>query len=268
MAFNYKQDYTSEFRIGETKTEKQQEFAIVTLIMKSIESGKYNSIEAFEAENKDFNTFKNNYKLNMALAHFTDFDKVDKTDGIIDNDEYLRIIDSLKKIIINKKNLDKSNIKETTIDEKNIATFKNGNETMFIQNNDRNKTLETQMKDYQESHLETQTSNVSKNTKNVINGLTQDNSMSLTFESLSEINQKNLTREQAEIYLAAKEYEQSLATPIKINLETGYITNDNDEVINRLVKEDGTVVVKNDNNEKENTNSFQKKLVIEGGYHE
>ena len=163
-----------------------------------------------------------------------------------------------------KQDFEKENIKTTKIDNKEYNSFKGDDKSYFIDNSDKNKSIEEQMKDLQSERESFQASNIRENTENMFKELeSRDDGFNLRY--LSEINYNNLNNEEKELYGIALMYQQDKNEPIRIDLNKGIII-DKANNISRIQKENGEFSIRNDEDPKENENvqerTYQKQMVL------
>ena len=222
MVYNFK-EYKAIF---DTPMKRSQELAISTKIMDLLNKNKYESLEEFIGKNPNYQIFLQNNNMENVVKHFGN---------------------TL---------IEEENIKTTNIDDKEYSRFKGEDRPYFIDNSDKNKSVEEQMKNMQGESESFQTSDIRKNTENMFKELeSRDDGFNLRY--LSEINRDTLNNEEKELYGIALLYQQDKNEPIRVDLNKGIIV-DKDNNISKIQKENEEFSIIGDENTKENENVQEK----------
>ena len=230
MVYNFK-EYKAIF---DTPMKRSQELAISTKIMDLLNKNKYESLEEFIGKNPNYQIFLQNNNMENVVKHFGN---------------------TL---------IEEENIKTTNIDDKEYSRFKGEDRPYFIDNSDKNKSVEEQMKNMQGESESFQTSDIRKNIENMFKELeSRDDGFNLRY--LSEINRDTLNNEEKELYGIALLYQQDKNEPIRVDLNKGIIV-DKDNNISKIQKENEEFSIIGDENTKENENvqekAYQKQMVL------
>ncbi len=251
MVYNFK-EYKAIF---DTPMKRSQELAASRKVMDLLNKNKYDSLEEFISKNTNYQNFLKNNRMENVVKHFG---------NTLTEEDYTRILENMRVLTKTKQDFEKENIKTTKIDNKEYNSFKGDDKSYFIDNSDKNKSIEEQMKDLQSERESFQTSNIRENTENMFKELeSRDDGFNLNY--LSEINYDMLNNEEKELYGIALMYQQDKSDPIRVDLNKGIIV-DKDNNIAKIQKENGEFIIKGDENTKENENvqekTYQKQMVL------
>lgn len=251
MVYNFK-EYKAIF---DTPMKRSQELAISTKIMDLLNKNKYESLEEFIGKNPNYQIFLQNNNMENVVKHFG---------NTLIEEDYTRILENLRVLTKTKQDFEEENIKTTNIDDKEYSRFKGEDRPYFIDNSDKNKSVEEQMKNMQGESESFQTSDIRKNTENMFKELeSRDDGFNLRY--LSEINRDTLNNEEKELYGIALLYQQDKNEPIRVDLNKGIIV-DKDNNISKIQKENEEFSIIGDENTKENENvqekAYQKQMVL------
>ena len=249
MVYNFK-EYKALF---DTPAKRQQELAIARKIMDLLNKNKYDNLEVFIDKNRNYQDFLKNNNMTNVVKHFG---------NTLKEDDYNRILENLKLLSITKQSFNKDIIKTTNIDDKQFNTLEGQDKTYFINNSDSHKTIEEQMNDLQPTEEQFQTSDPNKNTENLFKEL-ERRKQSLNPLLLSDINYYELNDNQRELFQIAYNYQQSINSTIKLDLNNQVMVDAENNII-KITKQNGeTKIQKEDNIEEkveEKGKSWQKQL--------
>ena len=257
MKYNYKTDYTHVF---DTPAKMEQENVIANKIMDLLNKNKYDNIDEFINKNTSYQDFLKNNELENVVKHFG---------NTLSEEDYNLILEKMKKITKLKKSFDEENIKTTKIDEKEYNSYKGSEKTFFLDNSNSHMSLESQMKELQSTEQKFQTTDIAKNTENIMQELEKNKKESFNLQTLNEINVDELNEDKKKMFYSAKEYELSSQSPIRIDLDKEVIVDKNDQIM-KLINDNGNIYIEGNNGikqdkiEKENnqtSKTFQKTLV-------
>ena len=242
-----------------TPNKRLEEKAIVERIMHILnESKKYNSLEDFYNKNRTIDEFKKNNNMDIVLKHFGQK---------INQEDYEKIIDSIKKLTEQKSSFDKEGIKTSTIEDKEYITYENDDEAFFLDNSYSDKSIEEQMSDLQKTSNEFQTSDTKENTKKMMEELRTNIKTELTLRYLTEINYEVLNTEQQKLFKFVFEYQQNSIGLIRVDLDEKVMVDEENNIMKiELVNDEFKIQNSKDkykeNNENENTINNDSKLSL------
>ena len=251
-------------RVINTPKKKMEERTIVEKIISLLNNNKYNSFEDFCSENSDLESFKTNNDLENVLKHFG---------NKLNQEEYEKILQSLKKMIEKKSTFDDSNIKTKHIDDNEYVSYNGKDEDYYLDNSYSNKSIEEQMRDIQKETPSFQTNDTKENTELIMKEMKEKKKINLILRYLNEINFEILTEEQQEIFKFAFSYQQQNSGLIRIDLDENVMVDENDNIM-KIEKIDGKLVINNGDqkynapkendtdNEIENTDEKSKNLSL------
>ena len=241
-------------RVMDTPNKKLEEKAIVERIMLILnEKKKYNSIDDFYESNQTIDAFKKNNNMDVVLKHFGEK---------LNQDDYVKIINSLKKLTEKKSDFDKDGIKTTNIEDKEYVTYKGNDEDFYLNNSYTDKNIEDQMHDLQQENVDFQTSDIKENTNRLMKELRKNKKLELTLRYLNEINYEVLNNEQQELFKYVFEYQKNINDLVRLDLDEKVLVDSNDNII-KIEKIDGQFKTINGNekysDDNLNTNNIEKK---------
>lgn len=243
MIYNYK-----EYRhVFDTPIKKQQEMVVVNKIMELLNNNKYDNIDEFAEKNQTYQDFLQNNKLENVVKHFG---------NTLNEEDFFKIVDSMKKLTNDKKQFDKSNIKTTTIGDKQYNYFKSADKEYFLDNSHSNMSIERQMEELQKTQQQFQTADQTKNAENMMVELEKSKKESINLKYLKEFDIELLTEKQKEIFNAATMLQIDMANPIKIDLDRQIIVDANNEIF-RIEKNNGEFFIIADNSETKSKENVQ-----------
>ena len=223
-------------RVMDTPNKMLEERAIVEKIMSILNMGKeYSSLESFYEQNKTFDEFKKKNNMDIVLKHFG---------NKLNQEDYEKIIDSLKKLTEQKISFDDENIKTTSIGENEYVSYTGEDENVYLNNSYSNKSIESQMSDIQKEMENLQTSDIKENTKRIINEMKKDKKIELILRYLNEINYEILNQEQQQLFKFAFDYQKNNNGLIRVDLDEKIMV-DNDENMMKIEKIDGEYQITN-----------------------
>ena len=196
MTYNFK-EYNTVF---DTPMKIQQELAISRKIMDLLNKNKYDNLESFIEKNKTYQDFLKNSNMQTVIKHFG---------NTLSEEDYIKIIENLRRLSMNKQNFEKENIKTTNIDNKEFNSFKSTDgKTYYIDNTGSNKKIEEQMEALQPTQEIFQTSDINKNTENLFEELDQKKE-NFNPIPLNQIEFDKLTNKEKMLFQAAYNYQQT-----------------------------------------------------------
>ncbi|MBQ9072493.1 MAG: hypothetical protein IJY25_04995 [Bacilli bacterium] len=246
MLYNFK-EYKPIF---DTPAKREQELAIARKIMDLLNKNKYDNLEEFIKRTNSYQDFLKNNNMTNVVKHFG---------NTLNEEDFTRILETLRILTKDKQDFEKDNIKTTDIEDKQFVSYQGQNKTYFIDNSRTDKSIENQMKDLQPTQQDFQTSDIKQNTENMFKELEQNKKENLKLHYLHEINFELLNNEQKELFQAANNYQQTIEGVIRVDLEKGIMV-DEENTIMKIEKENGEYVVKFDNDSPENEITEQKNI--------
>ena len=185
MVYNFK-EYKAVF---DTPMKRQQELAIARKIMDLLNKNKYDNLEEFITKNGNYQDFLKHNNMQIVIKHFG---------NTLKEEDYIKILENLRTLTIEKQKFEKENIKTVNIDDKQFNSFKGQDKTYFIDNSGENKSLEEQMKDLQSTQQKFQTPDQKQNTENMFKELEKKKD-TLNLQYLHDINYDLLSNEEKRI---------------------------------------------------------------------
>ena len=246
MTYNFK-EYNTVF---DTPMKIQQELAISRKIMDLLNKNKYDNLESFIEKNKTYQDFLKNSNMQTVIKHFG---------NTLSEEDYIKIIENLRRLSMNKQNFEKENIKTTNIDNKEFNSFKSTDgKTYYIDNTGSNKKIEEQMEALQPTQEIFQTSDINKNTENLFEELDQKKE-NFNPIPLNQIEFDKLTNKEKMLFQAVYNYQQTNNSSIRIDFSKEVIVDEKENIM-KLSTEDGQVkVIKEENGlEKEEVSEIEK----------
>lgn len=235
MVYNYK-EYSHVF---DTPAKKQQEMAIVNKIMELLNNNKYDNIEEFIAKNQTYQDFLQNNKLENVIKHFG---------NTLNEEDYLRIVDSMKKLTKDKQQFDKSEIKTTNIGDKQYNYFKSADKEYFLDNSHSEMSIERQMEELQKTQQQFQSSDKMQNTESMMKELEENKKESFNLKYLKDFEIDLLNEKQKKVFDAAIKFQLELAVPIRIDIDRQVIVDENNNIF-RLENNNGEFFLMGDKSE-------------------
>lgn len=249
MIYNFK-EYKPIF---DTPMKRQQELAISRKIMDLLNKNKYDDLEEFITKNGNYQDFLKKNGMQTIIKHFG---------NTLKEDDYIELLENLRKLTKTKKDFEKENIKTTNIDDKQFNSFKGENKTYFIDNSKNDKSIEDQMKDLQTTQQDFQTTDQKQNTENMFKELERKKE-GLNLNYLHQINYELLNNEEKLLFQIANDYQQNIDGTIRIDLKKGIIVDKLDNIM-KIEKNNGEFsIIKNENGvqkEEVQEKSYQKTL--------
>lgn len=243
MVYNYK-----EYRhVFDTPAKKQQEMAIVNKIMELLNNNKYDNLEEFTNKNQTYQDFLQNNKLENVIKHFG---------NTLNEEDYLRIIDSMKNLTNDKRQFDKSEIKTTNVGDKQYNYFKSADKEYFLDNSHSRMSIERQMEELQKTQQQFQTSDKTQNTENMMKELEENKKESFNLKYLKEFNRDHLNEKQKEVFDAAIKFQLELAVPIRIDIDRQVIVDEKNDIY-RIEKNNGEFFIMGDKSETKTQEKIQ-----------
>lgn len=246
MLYNFK-EYKPIF---DTPAKREQELAVARKIMDLLNKNKYDNLEEFIKRTNSYQDFLKNNNMTNVVKHFG---------NTLNEEDFTRILESLKILTNTKQDFEKDNIKTTNIEDKQFVSYEGQDKTYFIDNSRIDKSIEDQMKDLQSAQQNFQTSDMKQNTENMFKDLEQNKKEGLKLQYLNEINFDLLNNEQKELFQAANNYQQTIQGIIRVDIEKGIMV-DEENTIMKIENENGEYVVKFDNDPTENQITEQKNI--------
>ena len=221
-------------RVMDTPNKSLEERALVERIMSILnENKKYSSLEDFVKENATIDEFKKNNNMDVVLKHFG---------NRLNQEDYEKILNSLKKLTEQKLSFDKEGIKTTNIDDREYVTYEGKDENFYLNNSYSNKSIEEQMSDLQEEDKDLQTSDIKENTNRILESMKKDKKIELTLRYLNEINYEVLNEEQQQLFKFAFDYQKNSNGLIRVDLDEKIMV-DNDNNIMKIEKNNGELEI-------------------------
>ena len=240
-------------RVFDTPAKSQQEKVIVEKIMKLLNNNKYDNLDEFIAKNNNYQDFLKKNKMDYVVKHFG---------NTLGEEDYNKILSSLKSLTIEKNSFAKENIKTTTIDDRQFNSYKGENKTYFIDNSITDKKIENQMKDMQPTQESFQTNDAKKNTENMFKELESNKKEGLDLHFLNEINRDLLNKDEFDIYRCAVNYQVDNTFLVRLDIKKGVMVDEDDNII-KVENIDGKYVIKNENTDtKEKTDTKDKVMTL------
>ena len=237
-------------RVMDTPDKRLEEKAIVERIMLILnENKKFNSLDDFINKNKTIDEFKSNNNMDIVLKHFG---------NKLKQEDYEKILNSLKKLNEQKLSFDKDGIKKSNIEDNEYITYEGKDENIYLNNSYSDKSIEEQMKYLQEENSDLQTSDTKENTERIMKELKKDKKIELTLRYLNEINYEVLNEEQQQLFKFVFEYQKNLNELVRVDLDEKVMVDNNENII-KIEKIDGEFKFINSNEkysneEKDNEN--------------
>ena len=223
-------------RIFDTPSKKMEERTIVEKILSILnENDKYNSLENFYNDNMNFETFLKNNNLENVLKHFG---------NQLNQDDYDKIINNLRKMVEKKSTFDTDNIQKNDIDEKQYVTYNGKSDNYYLNNSYDNKSIEEQMEEIQRQTPYFQTSDTNENTELIMKEMKEKKKINLILRYLNEINFEILTQEQQDLFKFAFDYQQKNPGLIRIDLDESVMIDEKDNIM-KIEKIDGNYKIIN-----------------------
>ena len=220
-------------RAIDAPTKKLEERAIVEKIMSILnENKKYSSLEDFYNANSTIDEFKKNNEMENVLKHFG---------NKINQSEYEKIINNLKKLTEQKLSFDKDDINISQIDDKKYVTYEGKDEKFYLNDSYTDIGIDQQLSNLQKESTEFQTADTKENTELLMKEMKKNKKMDLILRYLNEINYEVLNEEQQELFKFAFEYQKNSTGLIRIDLDEKIMVDEKDNII-KLEKIDGKIV--------------------------
>lgn len=220
-------------RAIDAPTKKLEERAIVEKIMSILnENKKYSSLEDFYNANSTIDEFKKNNEMENVLKHFG---------NKINQSEYEKIINNLKKLTEQKLSFDKDDINISQIDDKKYVTYEGKDEKFYLNDSYTDIGIDQQLSNLQKESTEFQTADTKENTELLMKEMKKNKKMDLILRYLNEINYEVLNEEQQELFKFAFEYQKNSTGLIRIDLDEKIMVDEEDNII-KLEKIDGKIV--------------------------
>lgn len=220
-------------RAIDAPTKKIEERAIVEKIMSILnENKKYSSLEDFYNANSTIDEFKKNNEMENVLKHFG---------NKINQSEYEKIINNLKKLTEQKLSFDKDDINISQIDDKKYVTYEGKDEKFYLNDSYTDIGIDQQLSNLQKESTEFQTADTKENTELLMKEMKKNKKMDLILRYLNEINYEVLNEEQQELFKFAFEYQKNSTGLIRIDLDEKIMVDEEDNII-KLEKIDGKIV--------------------------
>lgn len=238
MIYNFKEYNKNEIRVfEETSSKGQQESKIVEVIFKLLNNNKYDNIDEFIVKNNNYQHFLKYHNCNNVVKHWS---------PQLTEQEYVNILNSIKKMTLLKQDFEKENIKTTKIDDNEYNSFKGEDKTYIIDNSNSDSTIEEQMKKIQDTSTNFQVSDMKQNTENMFKELeSRKNSFDLKY--LHEINTQALNNEEKNLFEIADNYQKNSNQVIKVDLKKAVMVDEQDNIM-KIQKENGKYSIKIDEN--------------------
>lgn len=245
-------------RVMDTPNRSLEERAIVEKIMSILNSNKkYSSLEEFYKANLTIDEFKKNNDMENVLKHFG---------NKLNQEDYEKIITSLRKLTVQKLDFDKNGINTTSIGDKEYITYEGKDEKFYLNNSYSNTTIEEQLKNLQQESSEFQTADIKENTNRLMKEIKEKKKIDLILRYLNEINYEVLNENQQKLFKFAFDYQQNTTGLIRIDLDEKVMVDEDDNIM-KIDELDGKLVITKEDqkyssseNEKEEQNKVEKKL--------
>lgn len=178
----------------------------------------------------------------------------------MNNEDYLKVLDKLKKFYDNQKQFNEENIKTTNIDDKNIITYKDGNNNVILDNSYSKKEVNEQLKDLQKTNSDFRTQNLNTNTNNMMKHMKEEKKEEIKPKLLKEININSLGEEEKKLYTTALLFQEQIHKPIKIDMYRKLIFDNDNNVYSMEKRDTGIIILPIKSNQK--SESLNKKAVV------
>lgn len=253
MEYNYKSDYNKH--VFDTPAKKEQEIVIVNKIMDLLNRNTYDNIENFITKNNTYEEFLKNNHLENVVKHFG---------NTLNDEDYSKILEQMKKITELKQSFNREEIKTTNLNSNEYNSYKGKEKTFFFDNSSSNMSLERQMEELQKTENKFQTIDSTQNTENMMKELEENKKQSLNLKYLNEIDYTLLNDEEKLLYEIVNKYQQSLPYVVKVDLEKKVIVDENDNIM-EIQNNNGEIsIISEHSNEKVHDvpqKTYQKKLI-------
>ena len=238
-------------RVFDTPAKSQQEKVIVEKIMKLLNNNKYDNLDEFITKNNNYQDFLKKNRMDYVVKHFG---------NTLSEEDYNKILGSLKSLTIEKKSFAKEDIKTTNIDDRQFNSYKGEDKTYFIDNSITDKKIEDQMRDMQPTQENFQTNDVKKNTENMFKELKSNKKEGLNLHFLNEINRDLLNKDEFDLYRCAVNYQVDNNILVRLDIKKGVMVDENDNII-KVENIDGKYVIKNESTNKEEKTDIKDKVM-------
>ena len=176
------------------------------------------------------------------------------------NDDYLKVLNKLKKFYDNQKQFNNDNIKTNIVNDKKIVSYKDGNNNIILDDSYNKKTFDDQLKDLQKTNSDFKTQDLNTNTKNMMNHMKEEKKEEIKPKLLKEININNLNEEERKIYTTALLFQEQIHKPIKIDMYRKLIFDNDNNVYSMEKRDTGIIILPIKSNQK--LESLNKKAVV------
>lgn len=199
----------------------------------------------------DFQTFKEKNNLNNALG---------RNNNPMTNEDYLEVLDKLKKFYDNQKGFSKENIETVNAGDKKIVSYKSDDGKIILDDSYNNKPFEEQLSIFQNTNSDFRTQNLKTNTDNMMKHMQQEVKEEIKPKLLKEFDMNYLNDDDKKLYATALLFQEELHNPIKIDMHRKLIFDNDNNIYNVEKRENGFVILPTKSNEKKlNT---QKKAMV------
>lgn len=238
MKYNMNEYITA---VDRSDAEKEQELAVASKIMSLLNQNNYDSLDRFLEANADYEGFLYKHNMDNVVKHFG---------RTLTQEDYDKIINSLKQLTNDKSDFDREGIKTTKIEEKEIVTYEGTDNTKFLDNSHNPDAVETQMEHLQPTSTEFQTGDKKVNTENMMDELADSKKETLNPMPLEEINRDVLTEKEIAMFNAAASYQLDKGGTIKLDIGKGIIIDSENNVLS-IEEQDGNFVIIDEKNHKQ-----------------
>lgn len=178
----------------------------------------------------------------------------------MNNEDYLKVLDKLKKFYDNQKQFNEESIKTSSIDNKNIITYKDGDNNVILDNSYSKKEVNEQLKDLQKTNSDFRTQNLNTNTNNMMKHMKEEKKEEIKPKLLKEININSLGEEEKKLYTTALLFQEQIHKPIKIDMYRKLIFDNDNNVYSMEKRDTGIIILPVKSNQK--AESLNKKAVV------
>lgn len=243
MIYNYK-EYKHVF---DTPAKRIQEKVIVEKIMKLLNEKKHDSIDEFIDKNKTYQDFLKNNKYEIVVKHFG---------NTLNEEDFLKIVDSIKNMTKDMQSSDKTNIETTNIGDNQYNHFNDGEKEYFFDNSHSEMSIERQMEILQPTQRDFQTADRKQNTKNMMKELDKNKKDSFNLHYLKDFNIDLLNDRQKDFLRVATDFQLDIINPIRIDIDKGIIVDENNNIF-KIEEVDGQLRILGDNDKIKNEEEKQ-----------
>lgn len=234
-------------------TYKEMEMLIVENKIKKLIENDPTIADIDEAIKKfgNFQFFKEKNKLTNVFG---------RNNNPMTNEDYLKVLEKLKKFYDKQKQFNKNNIKTTSVNDKKIVTYTKDNKNVILDDSYNKKTFEDQLKGLQKTNSNFRTQDLKTNTNNMMNHMQKEVKVEIKPKLLKQINTSFLNEEERKIYASALLFQEQIHNPVKIDINRKLIFDNDNNVYSIEKRESGIVILPTKNKEKKETPT--KKTVV------